>query len=127
MLPHSRRAAPSPTRPRTIPLGSQRSLVLDIAHFARQVPVFPVERTFDLAALASLRTATQPKIAWPALYLKAHALVAARRPELRQAFLPWPWPRLIEWPASVGTIVVAREDQGQERLCWARFDRPEER
>src|SRR2546423_4623973 len=121
MLPASARSAPYLLRPRTIPLGSQRSLVLDIAHFARHVPVFPVERTFQLASLAALRAATRPRIAWSVLFLKAHALVAASRPELRQGFFGWPWPRLVEWPASVGTIVVSREDDGQERLCWARF------
>jgi hypothetical protein len=114
-------------RPRTVPITSQRSLVLDIAHFARCVPVFPVERTFHLASLAALRAATRPRIAWSVLFLKAHALVAARRPELRQGFFSWPWPRIIEWPESVGTIVVSREEDGQERLCWARFSEPEHR
>src|SRR5437016_2145974 len=107
MPPDSARSAPSLLPSRTIPLGNQRSLVLDIAHFARQIPVFPVERTFHLASLAALRAAAQPRIAWSVLFLKAHALVAARHPELRQGFFGWPWPRLIEWPASVGTIVVA--------------------
>src|SRR5437588_7646866 len=120
MPPDRARSAPSLLRPRSIPLGSQRSLVLDVAHFAGQVPVFPVERTFNLASLAALRSAAQPRIAWSVIFLKAHALVAARHPELRQGFFGWPWPRLIEWPTSVGTIVVAREDQGDERLCWAR-------
>jgi hypothetical protein len=126
MLPQSARSADS-TPPKTISITSQRSLVLDITHFSRQVPVFPVERTFNLAALAAVRAASQPRIAWSVLFMKAQALVAARRPELRQGFFGWPWPRIIEWPASVGTIVVSREEDGQERLCWARFSQPESR
>jgi hypothetical protein len=125
MLPQSARSVPALARPRTIPITNQRSLVLDIAHFARRVPVFPVERTFDLAALAAARAAAQPRIAWSVLFMKAQALVAARRPELRQGYFGWPWPRIVEWPTSVGTIVVSREDEGQERLCWARFSQPE--
>ena len=56
---------------RSIPLTSHRALLLDILHFARQVPVFPVERTFDLAELAARREVAQPRIAWSVLFLKA--------------------------------------------------------
>jgi hypothetical protein len=101
--------------------------VLDILHFARQVPVFPVERTFDLAELAAARAAARPRIAWSALFLKGYSLVAQRHPALRRAFVRWPWPHFIEWSGSVGMVAVNREQAGDQRLCFATFQAPEAR
>ena len=68
------------------PLSSNRDLVLDTLYFAQFVPTFPVEQTFDLAKLARLRKTASVRISWTVLFLKAFALAAKTRPELRQAF-----------------------------------------
>jgi hypothetical protein len=120
-------AAPAAARSRRLGLSCNRSLVLDVLHFARQVPVFPVERSFDLAEVAALRAACPQRISWALLFLKAYALVARDHPPLRQAWQPWPWPHLLEHPHSVATLAVHREFRGEERLCWGRFERPETR
>src|SRR5262245_43805896 len=112
---------------RWIPLTSHRTIVLDIAHFARRVPVFPVERTFDLAQLATLRAATRPRIAWSVLFLKAYAIVAARQPILRRAFVRWPWPHFVESPENIGLIAVHRDNKRDGRLFLASFQHPEQR
>jgi hypothetical protein len=101
--------------------------VWDVSELARWVPLFPVERTFNLSELAAHRAAVYPKIAWSVLFMKAYALVAAKRPELRRAFIRWPRPHFVESPASIGVIAVHREHGGCDRLCWATFQRPEER
>jgi hypothetical protein len=104
-----------------VPLTSHRALVLDVLHFAGQVPYFPVERLFDLSQVAAWRAAAEPRIAWSVLFLKAFARVAARRPALRRYFAGWPWPHLVESSDVVGLMAVAREQAGEERLCWAHF------
>ena len=109
------------------PLTADRALVCDVAHFARQVPLFPVERTFDLAEVVAQRAATHPRIAWSVLFLKAYALVAAQHAGLRRAYVPWPWPHFIEWPASIGMVAVNRQESGIDRLCFAGFSSPETR
>src|SRR5262245_36562802 len=65
-----------------IPLTHHRTLVCDVADLARRVPLFPVERTMNLARVAAAREAACPRIAWSVLFLKAYARVAVRRPEL---------------------------------------------
>jgi hypothetical protein len=112
---------------RRVPLTHHRTVACDIAHFARQVPLFPVERAFDLAKLAAQRDAANPRIAWSVLFLKAYALVAARHPLLRRAYVGWPWPHFVEWPTSIGMVTVSREHEGGDRLCWAGFHSPESR
>jgi hypothetical protein len=102
-----------------------RSLVLDLVALCDRQAYFPLERTFDVAELAELRTALPRRISWSILFMKAYAMVAAATPALRQAFIRWPWPHLCEYPDNVGMMAVNRQLADEDRLCWARFVRPE--
>jgi hypothetical protein len=113
--------------PRTLPITCNRALVLDVLRFARQVPLFPVEKAFELGEVAELRERSRPRISWVLLFLKAHALVARKHPPLRQAWISCPWPHLIEFPTSVATVAIQRQFRGEDRLCWGRFEQPEAR
>lgn len=110
---------------RSFKLSCNRALVVDSVHFARNVPLFPVERSFDLRGLAELRSQSPTRISWTVLFLKAHALVGRNQPELRRAFLPMPWAHLYEHHESVATVAIARQFHGEDRLCWGRFIAPE--
>ena len=112
---------------RRLPVGRARALVWDIAELARQVPVFPVERLLRVSALEQVRQSASPRISWAVLFLKAYAAVALRHPPLRQAWVNWPWPHLVEWPCSVGMLAMHRQQADQPIVCWARFWRPEAR
>jgi hypothetical protein len=116
-----------PLTSRAIPITSHRALVLDVLHFARRVPYFPVERVFDLSRVAMLREAAQPRISWSVLFLKAFARVAARHSGLRRSFARWPWPHLLESNSVVALIAMNREHEGHDRLCWGSFRHPERR
>ncbi len=107
------------------PLSINRRLVNDLLYFSRGIPLFPMEREFDLAALSQLRERAEVRIAWPVLFIKAYGLLAAARPELRQAYHAWPWPHLYQHPHSVAMMAVSRSTPLGERLCWARFMAPE--
>src|SRR4051812_43746581 len=113
---------PSPKRLR---LTSNRSLVLDVVALCDRSAYFPLERSFDLSQIAALRTAASRRISWAAIFLKAYAIVSAVTPQLRQAYIRWPWPHLCEYPNSVGMLAVNRQIDGEDRLCWARFTNPE--
>jgi len=112
---------------RRLPLTHHRTLVCDVAHFARRMPMFPVERTFDLAEVAARRESARPRIAWSVLFLKAYAIVAARQAALRRAYVAWPWPHFVEWPTSIGMLAVNRQVDGVDRLYFAGFNCPQER
>jgi hypothetical protein len=116
-----------PSKPHRLALTSDRTLVCDVAHFAKQIPLFPVERSFDLAELAARRTATKRRIAWSILFLKAYALVAADHLALRRAYVAWPWPHFVQWPDSIAMLAISRHEQGLNRLFWAAFSRPHSR
>ena len=112
-------------RSKRLAISCNRALVLDVLHFARAVPLFPVEREFELSQLAVLRSLQRHRISWAILFLKAYAIVARDQPALRQAFIAWPWPHLLEAPASVAMLAISREYLGEDRLCWGRFDEPD--
>ncbi|MEX2176717.1 MAG: hypothetical protein WD872_20285 [Pirellulaceae bacterium] len=107
------------------PMTAGRALVLDTLHFARRVPLFPVEQTFDLARVAALRKQSPRRISWAVLFLKAYALAAREQAVLRRAYVRWPWPHFVETSASVAMLTINRQHRGEDRLCWGRFISPE--
>jgi hypothetical protein len=120
-------AAPARSLPfRRLPLSCNRALVLDGLHFARQVELFPVERSFDLGELAAARERSRVRISWPVLFLKAYSAVIRQQPALSRAYVRWPWPHLVEQSGISGMLVVNRHYLGEDRLCWARFDEPDQ-
>ena len=110
-----------------VPISINRRLVLDGLHFARRVPLYPVEKTFELAEVAELRKAAARRISWAAIFVKAYALAAQQHRPLRQAYVRWPWPHLIEEAHSTAMVVVNRQYLEEDRICWGKMMEPESR
>src|SRR5262249_19617375 len=53
--------------------------------------------------------------------IKAYAQVACQMPELRRAFLPFPYARLYEHPCSIASVAVERVFQGEAGVFFARL------
>ncbi|MEY3031938.1 MAG: hypothetical protein EBS83_00635 [Planctomycetia bacterium] len=104
-----------------------RSCIADVAVLAGKIPLFPVDRECQLAELAAARAACRQRIGWAAIFLKAYGLVVRQTPALRSWFLPGLRPRLATTEQNVATVAINRLEEGVERLCWARLDRPDER
>jgi len=115
-----------PERGRAVRLSVPRRVVCDLLHFARQVPTVPVQRVIDVSALAAARRGAEPRVSWPALFIKAYALLSARTPELRRAYLEYPWARLYEHPVPVASLAVEREYQGESGVFFSYVPRPAE-
>ncbi len=113
------------TGARWVGISINRRLVLDGLSFAKRVPLFPAEKFIDLADVAALRERTSTRISWAAIFVKAYALAAVRHQPLRQTFVRWPWPHLVEEPRSTGMVVVNRQYRGEDRICWGRLAQPE--
>ena len=111
--------------PKRLPFSRHRRTILDLLHFSRKVPLQPLTRVCRLGAVAELRACSSPRISWTALLMKAHALVGREVPQLRQAYLPWPWPTLYQHPVSVCTLTVSRTVDGEHCLFFPQFFAPE--
>ncbi len=55
------------------------------------------------------RKAAPQRISLSLVFVKAYALVAARRPELRQVYVRWPLPHLYQYRDSVAIIATHRQ------------------
>ncbi len=104
---------------------ASRRLTWDLLHFNRRVPLCGHDRLCDLATVAEARRACGVRISWPALFLKAFALVAQEVPELRQTWYRWPWAHLFQHSHSVGIITVQRQYQQQPWLFWGKIASPD--
>jgi hypothetical protein len=116
---------PSPSSGRRLSLGSSRALVLDLLRLSQRVPVFPVERPMELAAVAAAREACPQRISWVVLFAKALSLTTREIPELRRSYITWPWPHLYECEQNVAMVTVNRQYGGEDRLFWLRLVSPE--
>ena len=108
-------------------LPRHRRTVIDLCRAARSVPAFAVERPWDAQRIECLRKNTGTRVGWPCIFLRAWGLVGQQVPELRQAFLSFPWPRLYQHPVTIGTIAMhrQRENDLQGQLVWPRIASPE--
>jgi hypothetical protein len=112
-------------RGRCLPLSLPRRLVGDLLHFAAKVPTVPVQRRMSVASLRDLRRQISRPPGWCAIFTKAFALAAAAYPELRRAYLPWPWPRLYEHPFSIASVAVSRRYEGEDAVFFAHLRAPD--
>ena len=104
-----------------------RSLVVDLVHFCQKVPGATVERPMNLGRLLAARQACVPRPSWCAIFVKAMSIVAARRPELRRAYMPFPWPHLYEHPVNIANFTVERRFHDEDVVFFVQVRSPERR
>ena len=103
-----------------------RETVLDIIRVSQSVPSFPLVRTMQLGELSRVRTACSVRIAWSTLFARAYGIICKQTPELRELFVQYPYKQLYRHPHTVASLSVHRKDDaGNERLIWGRFNDPE--
>ena len=110
---------------RTLPLTTPRRLIGDLLHFSQAVPTVPVQRRMNVADLAEVRARSTRRVSWCAIFTKALARAAAQTPELRRAYLAFPWPRLYEHPYSIANVTVERVYQGENAVFFSHLHAPE--
>lgn len=104
---------------------ASRRLTWDLLRFHREIPLCAHDRQMNLTAISEARSKLVERISWPALFIKAYAIVAQEIPELRQTWYVWPWAHLYQYPTSVATLTVQREFDGEPWLFWGIVRSPE--
>ncbi|HVU85712.1 MAG TPA: hypothetical protein VHD36_00190 [Pirellulales bacterium] len=110
---------------RWISLSPQRRFVCDLMRYAKRVPSVPSQRRMRLAELITARRSRTNRISWCAIFVKAFAIVAAERPELRRAYMPYICPHLYEHPFNVASFSLERAYRGEEGVFFAKIRQPE--
>jgi hypothetical protein len=109
-----------------IPITGPRRFIIDLVHFAHQVPSTPVSRSVDVSALFEPRALHPSRPSWALLFMKAYALVGANHPPLRRALLEFPWPRLYEHPWMNCALAIERSYRGEHGVFVGLFRAPEQ-
>jgi pyruvate/2-oxoglutarate dehydrogenase complex dihydrolipoamide acyltransferase (E2) component len=112
---------------RSLPLSPFRRLVTDLMHFSQQVPSVTADRRMDLSPLIAARATSPNRIGWCVLFTKAFAMLGRDYPELRRAYLKFPWPRLYEHPHTVATLNIERQHAGEGIVLYCLIRSPEQR
>ena len=84
-----------------------RRVIIDLMRASADVPFVAVRRTLSIGRLAAARKSLRSRPAWPAIFAKAFAILAAEQPVLRRVYLKWPWPHFYDFPQTLAMIVVA--------------------
>jgi hypothetical protein len=103
-------------RGRSIPLPPSRRFICDLMRASMRVPTVPVQRCMHLKKVIQARAALAVRPPWTALFSKAFALVARDMPELRRAYVKFPWPHLYEYPVSRVSIAIERDYLGEKAV-----------
>jgi pyruvate/2-oxoglutarate dehydrogenase complex dihydrolipoamide acyltransferase (E2) component len=102
-----------------------RKLVAELMRHAKDIPSLPLARDCRIPELNAARKAVVPSPSWTALFLKAYAIVAKDHPELRQAWLTFPYVRIYEHPTSECAILIERELDGEPIVLATKIHTPD--
>lgn len=112
---------------RFVSLSLPRRMVCDSLYASSKVPQVVGQRRMHLGPLiAERKAAAAPRPSLLAMFVKAFAIVAARRPELRRVFVARPWHRLYEYDRNLVSIAIERDYHGESALFLARLESPEQ-
>ena len=116
---------------RRLSLPPGRRIVADMAQLSIGSPRAILLGRINVREVRDARMRAMPRVAWPALFMKAYAIAAREVPELRRIYVKLPWPHIYELPSSVAALVVEREIAGEganrafvEALRLARLPMP---
>jgi hypothetical protein len=110
---------------RNLPLSAPRTIICDLVHFAKQIPTVPVERKMNLGEVVRARGRTGNRVSWCSLFTKAYGRTAAEFPELRRAYIAYPWPRLYEHPYSIASVAIERQYRDEPVVFFVHLRSPE--
>jgi hypothetical protein len=109
-----------------LPISGPRRFIIDLVHFARQVPSVPVSRLVDVSDLIEARAEHPMRPSWALLFMKAYAMVGAEHAPLRRALLEFPWSRLYEHPWMNCALAIERSFQGDHGVFIGLFRAPDQ-
>ena len=106
-------------------LSTARRMISDYMWAANGIARVDVTRPVALGAVMAARRAMRAAPSVTTIFVKAFAIVAADMPELRRAYLSWPWPHFYEYTESTAVVAQEREIDGDLGLLPLRFSRPD--
>lgn len=111
------------TRYHAIPV--ERRMLSDLIYFGRKAQLVGGEWAINVLRVARARRLRQPAFSWFAIIIRALAVTASRRAELRTYYMPAPWPHFYVHPTNVASVIIERAWQGRTALFFDQIHAPE--
>jgi hypothetical protein len=111
--------------PRYVRLTLPRLWIRDTVYFGTKSMNVGGSTVLRVSAVMAARRNNQPLVSWNAILIKALALTSKKWPQLKRAYIAFPWPHLYEHPHCVATVVVEREWQGARCVFFDQIHAPE--
>jgi hypothetical protein len=111
-------------RARHVKMTLARRFVTDLSVFSLGVPLGVMKRHLDLSKVRSARAASNAKVPWTVIMTRAYGRVANDMPELRRAYVKFPFPRIAEVDGSIATVMTEREIDGEIVILPAKLKFP---
>jgi hypothetical protein len=97
----------------------------DLLEAAMEIPLVTIQKDMDLADLVEARQAAAPRPSWCSIFTKAYGKVVASRPELRRAYLTFPWARIFEYRCAAADVTVEARIGDENVLVFVPIRQPE--
>lgn len=105
-------------------LSPARKMVLEFLHHGQKAPSLPLSKVMRVGALMDARKAGAAA-SWTSIFMKAYGLVAQQHPELRRAYIPFPWGHYYEHPISECVVLLERDVDGENATLGGKVREPE--
>lgn len=115
-----------PLKGKNLPLSLPRRFICDLIYFARKVPTVTVQRRMNIAAVKDMRDRITSRPSWCAIFTKAYSQVTMAFPQLRRAYICWPWPHLYEHPHSTASVAIERQYKNEEAVFFVHLRTPDQ-
>jgi hypothetical protein len=102
-----------------------RRIICDFLDVSTTVPTVSIQKVIDLSEVSAARKNANPRPSWCSIFTKAYAKVVASRPDLRRAFLTFPWERIFEYNATTADIVIEARLADEDVLVSVPLKHPE--
>src|SRR5262249_56072788 len=106
-----------------VPVSPARTMVMEVLHHARKVPSLPLSRDMNVGDVGAARKACG--VTWTALFLRAYGLVSQQHPELRRAWMRWPYQHFYEHPTTEAAILIEPQCQGHQAALAPQLPSPQ--
>jgi hypothetical protein len=111
----------------SVPMSLGRRFIGDLLHAGMQIPLVTIQKDMNVTEVAAARQKAQPRPSWCSIFTKAYGKVVASRPEMRRAYLSFPWERMYEYNATSADITVETRVGEEDVLAFVRIAHPESR
>lgn len=108
-----------------IRLSLARRLAIDHLRFAKRVPTVPVQRRMRLGAVIDARRECSQRPSWTAIFVKAFSQVCVEMPELRRAYVAFPYVHLYEYDSITACVAIERDLDGENAVLMGRLKDPD--